>query len=130
MINGGRTRRYNNLDLVDSVDSDIYVSIFCGEPSVSPVEIEMMERHPLGSQIFFPLQNRPWLIVVASDDSGKPGVPRAFMASGEQGVSYRRNVWHYPLLCLESASDFLVVDRAGSDNLEEYEYPSPYTLTF
>ncbi len=49
------------------------------------------------------------------------GLIRVFLASGEQGVNYRRGVWHHPLLSLETSSDFLVIDRGGpSDNLEEH----------
>jgi ureidoglycolate lyase len=45
---------------------------------------------------------------------------RGFIARGTQGVNYRRNVWHHPLLVLEDDSRFLVIDRGGpGDNLEE-----------
>jgi ureidoglycolate lyase len=33
----------------------------------------MMERHPLGSQLFMPLNEMPWLVVVCAD----PDVPQA-----------------------------------------------------
>lgn len=60
-------------------------------------------------------------MVVADDDGGKPARPRVFLARGDQGVNYLRNVWHHPLLALEQKSDFLTVDRAGKeDNLEEF----------
>ncbi len=62
-----------------------------------------MERHPLGSQAFVPLQDRPWLVVVcaAPDDLASY---RAFTATGLQGVNYARNVWHHPLLVLDAAA--------------------------
>jgi len=79
----------------------------------------MMERHPLGSQLFVPLNEVPWLVVVCAD----PGIPssyRAFAASGRQGVNYARNCWHHPLLVTADASPFVVVDRKGAgSNLEE-----------
>jgi len=81
--------------------------------------IKMMERHPLGSQLFVPLNEVPWLVVVCTD----PGIPssyRAFAASGRQGVNYARNCWHHPLLVTADASPFVVVDRKGAgSNLEE-----------
>ena len=43
------------------------ISIFRGQAFAFPVEIRMMERHPLGSQAFVPLQPVPFLIVVAPD---------------------------------------------------------------
>ncbi len=81
----------------------------------------MLERHPLGSQAFMPLEGRPYLVVVARRGDGRPGEPVAFMASGAQGVSYARGTWHHPLVALGERSDFLVVDRGGSGvNLAEY----------
>ena len=93
----------------------------------------MMERHPLGSQAFFPLQATPWLAVVAPDEAGRPGLPRAFLvrpdADGFMGVNYHRGVWHHPLLALERLSDFLVIDRGGDGvNLEECDYDTPFVI--
>ena len=63
------------------------------------------------------------------DDHGRPGEPRAFLAHGRQGVNYRANVWHHPLMALGVVSDFLVVDRDGEgSNLEEQTYPVPYRI--
>ena len=78
-----------------------------------------MERHPLGSQLFMPLNEKPWLVLVCTDPHA-PASYRAFSATGGQGVNYARNTWHHPLLVLTDASPFLVVDRGGpGDNLEE-----------
>ena len=85
------------------------------------MSIALMERHPLGSQMFVPLQQRPWLVLVCADPRD-PASYRAFRASGVQGVNYARNVWHHPLLVLDRDSRFLVVDRAGpGNNLEEFD---------
>jgi ureidoglycolate lyase len=78
-----------------------------------------MERHPLSSQLFYPLQDRPWLVVVCRDPS-VPETYRVFSAQGCQGVNYTRNVWHHPLLVLDRDSQFMILDRKGSGaNLEE-----------
>ena len=82
----------------------------------------MMERHPIGSQAFYPLQPHDYLIVV-SDKMGSPtpGDLHAFRATGIQGVNYRKNIWHHPLLVIVPNHDFLVIDRGGpGENLEEY----------
>jgi ureidoglycolate lyase len=82
----------------------------------------MMERHPIGSQAFYPLQLHDYLIVVA-DKVGFPNPSdlRAFRATGVQGVSYQKNIWHHPLLVIVPNHDFLVVDRGGpGENLEEH----------
>ena len=123
-INEGTTDRFHDLCTVD-VEEDggrPLISVFRGRPRPTPIEIKMMERHPISSQAFVPLDRRPYLIVVADDRAQlTPVALRVFLASGEQGVNYRRGVWHYPLLSLETSSDFLVIDRGGpSDNLEEH----------
>ena len=80
-----------------------------------------MERHPLGSQVFYPLQNEPWVVVVCGDPL-QASTYRAFLASGRQGVNYRRNTWHHPLLALDDDSRFIVIDRLGTQpNLEEID---------
>ncbi len=89
----------------------------------------MMERHPLGSQLFQPLQEKDWLLVVCADPHDA-GSYRAFRATGRQGVNYARNVWHHPLLVLSDDERFLVVDRGDTgatpaSNLEEVWLPEP-----
>lgn len=123
LINGGTTERYHDLAKVEVTGEQarVLVNIFRGQAFTTPIDIRMLERHPLGSQAFYPLQNRPFLVVVGEDEGGKPGNPVAFLAQGNQGVNYHRNVWHHPLISLEAISDFMVVDRGGEgNNLEEY----------
>ena len=48
--------------------------------------IAMVERHPLGSQLFFPFSGRPFLVVVAPDEDGTPGEPHAFLCPPGIGV--------------------------------------------
>ena len=120
-INQGFAERFNDLAYVDVADQTgmTNVSLFLGQPRPLPVEIRLMERHPLGSQAFIPLQDRPWLVLVAGDVQDLASY-RAFTATGRQGVNYARNVWHHPLLVLDADSRFLVVDRKGpGNNLEE-----------
>ncbi len=125
-INNGTTERYHDLAKVDvgSGDGRPLISIFVGQPFAPPVAISMMERHPLGSQAFMPLDNRPYLVAVAPDGpDGRPGEPLVFFATGGQGVNYARGTWHHPLIALEAESRFLVVDRGGEGaNLEEAFY--------
>jgi ureidoglycolate lyase len=126
IINGGSTERYHDLMAIDVLPEGGHpiVSIFRGQPFVFPVAIKMVERHPLGSQAFVPMGKFPFLLVVAEDNNGTPEAPRAFLATGGQGVNYGRNVWHHPLLSLETVCDFLVIDRSGpGTNLQEFFYP-------
>jgi ureidoglycolate lyase len=116
-INQGFAERFNDLASVDA--EAVNVSIAVANPRPKPIAITLMERHPLGSQIFYPLQDRPWLVVVCGDPKDSKSF-RAFSATGRQGINYARNTWHHPLLVLEAESRFLVVDRKGpGTNLEE-----------
>lgn len=121
LINEGFAQRFDGLAQIDvaSEGGSVNISLFDGALRPSPILIKLMERHPLGSQLFMPLNEKPWLVLVCSDPRA-PASYRAFSATGQQGVNYARNIWHHPLLVLTDASPFLVVDRGGpGDNLEE-----------
>ena len=132
MINESTTERFHDLADIDVAGDGgrAIVSLFCGNTrrpdGKSPIEIKMMERHPLGSQAFIPLQNAPYLVVVAPDlETVGPDDLHAFLADGTQGVNYRRNLWHHPLLVLEDGHQFLVIDRDGpGDNCIEHYFTS------
>ncbi|RZN12915.1 ureidoglycolate lyase [Bradyrhizobium genosp. SA-3] len=121
-INQGYAERYNELANIDvgAEGGQINISWFVASARPAPIAIRLMERHPLGSQLFMPLNGRDWLVVVCTDPHTQSSY-RAFAAKGNQGVNYARNCWHHPLLVLKDASSFLVVDRkGGGNNLEEY----------
>ncbi len=131
LINGGTTERFHALfsPEIAGEGARVIVNIFRGQPRAFPYDIGMMERHPLGSQSFSPLSGRPFLVAVSPDEGGRPGRPQVFLARPDQGVNYRRNVWHHPLMAVGEVSDFLVVDRVGpGNNLEEHFFDSPFTI--
>ena len=131
LINGGTTERYHALAHPEALGEGaaLIISLFRGQPRRLPYRVDMVERHPLGSQSFHPLDDRPWLVIVAEDEGGRPGAPHVFMATGRQGINYRANIWHHPLMALGKTSDFLVVDRSGpGNNLEEYFYAEPFIV--
>lgn len=133
LINNGTTTRFHDVAPVDVATGGGHalLSIFRGKPFDMPFRVEMLERHPLGSQSFVPMEGRPYLVVVAPDRDGQPGEPVAFLASGRQGVSYARGTWHHPLVALGERSDFLVVDRGGpGGNLVEFLLPEPVSVTY
>ncbi|WP_377296431.1 ureidoglycolate lyase [Rhizobium sp. SGZ-381] len=132
LINGGNTERFHSLGSTEALGEGarVILNIFRGQPRQFPYSVTMMERHPLGSQSFSPLSGRPYLVVVSEDEGGRPGVPQAFLARGDQGVNYRANVWHHPLMTIGAASDFLVVDRDGpGNNLEEFFFDQPFLIS-
>ena len=124
-INRGRATRFHDLAKVEAEGekSRVLINVFRSLPISFPLIIDMMERHPYGSQAFLPAGDNPFLVIVAKDEGGKPSAPQAFYCPSGVGVNYHKNVWHFPLLALFRTSDFYVVDRGGvENNLEEYFY--------
>ncbi len=68
-INQGFAERFNDLAHVDvaAEGGAVHISIVTASPRPMPIAVKLMERHPLGSQIFYPLQDRDWLVLVAGD---------------------------------------------------------------
>ena len=132
-INGGTTERYHDLANVDVTERGgrTLINLFRAQPRALPVDITMMERHPLGSQAFIPLLKGRYLVVVAPPGEFDPTRMRAFWTDTWQGVNYAKGVWHHPLLALDQASDFVVIDRGGEgNNCDELPLAEPWRLTF
>ncbi len=127
-INQGFATRVHDLANIDVGDGKAIISIFSALPRPQPIVIKLMERHPLGSQLFYPLQNEDWFVLVCADPLNEKSY-RAFSASGTQGVNYKPNAWHHPLL-VSNESRFLIIDRKGpGDNLEEVWLENEFALT-
>lgn len=116
LINNGSTERYHDLAKIESAGDNArtLINIFRATPLKYPLNIRMVERHPLGSQAFVPMGDEDYLVVVAkAGDTVTAGDLAAFRATSDQGVNYHMGTWHHPVLALNSVSDFLVVDRGG-----------------
>ncbi len=129
-MNGGKARRFHALaKATASSEGHVVISIAEGAPYLFPLELKMVERHPLGSQAFIPLSPAPFLVVVCPDEDGRPGEPLAFLTAPGQGVNYFANTWHAVLTPIEEVQDFLIVDRIGEgSNLEEFFFEEPYEV--
>ena len=123
IINSGSTERYHQLANIQlDNQGDAIISIFRAQALKMPLTSRMLEKHPLGSQAFFPLQQQAFIIVVApKSDRIEPERLQAFISDGSQGVNYHRNIWHHPVIALHDNNEFLVVDRSGpGNNCDEY----------
>ena len=131
VMNDARFDRFDDLCDIDIVDGEVAVSIARSRTeSVLPYRIDMVERHPLGSQAFVPLSPCRMIIVVGPPaESVAPEDLRAFETNGRQGINYRRGTWHMPLIALESGQQFLVIDRAGEGaNCDQHILDEPVML--
>jgi ureidoglycolate lyase len=120
-INYGASQKFGDQAAIFAgAEGTAAVHVYRSTPPSYPLPIRVMENHPLGSQLFFPLSGRPWLVVVAPRGAFDPETIQAFVAGPDQGVNIAPGVWHHYSLALGAVSDFLVVDRDGpGDNLEE-----------
>jgi len=130
LINQGLCGRYHDRAKLDfGPEARAGISLFKAELRALPHTLDMMERHPDGSQAFLPMDMHPFLVIVAQDDGGKPGEPAAFLTHTGEGVNYHRGTWHGVLTPLAGNGLFAVVDRIGeTPNLEEHWFDTPYQV--
>ena len=132
MINKGNTRRYHRLADVSlgKQEDTAIISIFTTQAYPMPMPISMLERHPLGSQAFIPLNGEPFLIVVAPPgDTPEVSKIQAFITDGQQGINYHTGVWHHPVISCAAQDSFLVIDRAGEGhNCDEHDFPADIAI--
>ncbi len=129
LINQGRCGRFHDRATVDFADGRAGVSIFKGEMETLPLSLEMVERHPEGSQAFVPMSADPFLVVVARDEAGTPVEPKAFLTESGQAINFHRGTWHGVLTPLSEPGLFAVVDRIGDGaNLEEHWFDQNYII--
>lgn len=131
IINQGFCGRWHdraNLDF--GMDGRAGISIFKAEPRALPYTLDLLERHPEGSQAFIPMSMTEWLITVAEDAGGTPGRIEAFIAAPGQGINLHRSMWHGVLTPLHAPGLFAVIDRIGhTPNLEEFPLTEPCIIT-
>ena len=115
-INNGYAKRFDGIANIDTSikDGETTISIFSALKRSFPIKIDMMEKHPLGSQAFIPMKQTTFLTLVAPEGK-KLEIDKiqSFEVPKGKGVNYKTGIWHFPLLATEDM-DFLVVDRKGS----------------
>ena len=119
-INNGYAKRFDGIANIDTSkdNGETIISIFSALKRSFPMKIDMMEKHPLGSQAFVPMKETTFLVFVAPKGN-KPDLNKieAFIIPPGIGVNYNPGTWHFPLISTENMN-FLVIDRKGSgDNL-------------
>ena len=119
-INNGYAKRYDDIANLNTSKENgkTTISIFSALKRTFPMKIDMMEKHPLGSQAFIPMKETTFLAFVAPKGE-KPDLEKieAFIIPPGIGINYNPGTWHFPLISTEDMN-FLVVDRKGSgDNL-------------
>ncbi len=124
LANQGRARVWDHLaELVNlRDDARANVSVFRCAPEFSrPVPLRVFERHPFSTQVFVPMRASRYLVVVAPGGEA-PNIEkaRAFLASGQQAISYGAGIWHHPMIALDADTDFtcIVFENSSANDCE------------
>ncbi len=125
-INNGMAERFHALARVETKGEASYpvISLVKSRKFELPREVDHVEFHPLGSQAFLPLDQTPFVVVVAkAGQAPDPDDLHAFVTNGHQGINYRAGTWHHVLLTPYAAMNFICVDRAGEgDNCVDHHF--------
>tara|TARA_B100001029_G_C14857879_1_gene337426 strand:- start:96 stop:590 length:495 start_codon:yes stop_codon:yes gene_type:complete len=117
-INDGYAKRYDNLGKINTSTKKgkTIVSIFSAKKRSFPMKVDMMEKHPLGSQAFVPMKETSFLVFVAPK-ANKPDLKKieSFRIPKQTGVNLNPGIWHFPLISTKDMN-FLVIDRKGKGN--------------
>ena len=130
-INSDTSKSFYDLANIEILgeNNQCRINIFKAKKRKFPLEINMLENHPLSSQSFIPLQNTSFIVVVAPI-SNTPNLKllEAFIVPAEEGINFKPKVWHFPLIALED-SNFLTIDKKDSkNNLEIYKFQNNATI--
>ena len=117
-INNGYAKRFDNLCKINTSlkKGNTIISIFSAKKRKFPMKIDMMEKHPLGSQAFIPMKETTFIVFVAPRGK-KPDVNKikSFIVPKQTGINYKTGIWHFPLISNKNMN-FLVIDRKGKGN--------------
>ena len=128
-INNGYANRFDDIAKIDTANNngETTISIFSAFKRSFPMKIDMMEKHPLGTQAFIPMKETTFLTLVAPEGKKiEMDKIESFVVPKGKGVNYKTGIWHFPLISTEDM-DFLVVDRKGPgenlivENLDQEE---------
>ena len=114
-INNGYANRFDDIAKIDTGNNngETTISIFSALKRSFPMKIDMMEKHPLGTQAFIPMKETTFLTLVAPEGKKlEMDKIESFVVPKGKGVNYKTGIWHFPLISTEDM-DFLVVDRKG-----------------
>lgn len=129
LINQTMCGRHHDLAQLDFSDGRAGLSLFDAQARHLPHIVDMVERHPLGSQAFIPVSNVRMLVIVAQDADNTPCNLQAFLSQPGQSINLHRGIWHGVLAPFEHPGQFVVVDRIGSgNNLQEHWFEQPFVV--
>ena len=124
-INTNTTKSYFDLANIEILgdNNQARLNLFDAKKRIFPLIIDMLENHPFSSQVFLPLGNNPFFVIVCPP-SVKPDLNnlKIFKVENGNGVNFKPMVWHFPLISINDAK-YITIDKKNADsNLEIYNF--------
>lgn len=121
IINEGYAQKFYEQCIMDADEKGgrSTLHIYVAKKREFPLRVHMLEKHPFFSQTFMPRSKEPFLVIVAlGEDKPDLSTLKVFKTDGDQGVFYKRGIWHFPLASLKDQEQFIVIDRTDMGNTE------------
>eukprot|EP01117_Protostelium_nocturnum_P002308 TRINITY_DN12971_c0_g1_i1.p1 TRINITY_DN12971_c0_g1~~TRINITY_DN12971_c0_g1_i1.p1 ORF type:complete len:173 (+),score=47.64 TRINITY_DN12971_c0_g1_i1:112-630(+) len=110
IANQGTAQRFNWIgELVNKRDNaKANLCVFRCKPRELPFDVKLLEKHPLSTQMFIPMNAKSRYLVVVSLGGDQPDLStlKVFVASSVQGITYYPGIWHHPMIALDAETDF------------------------
>ena len=104
-------------------DNNPRLNIFSAKKRIFPLIIDMLEMHPLSSQVFLPMSKSNFIVLV-TQIAAKPDLNKleCFKVSNGDGINFKSRVWHFPLISIDDAK-FVTIDKKNAEkNLKIYKF--------
>ena len=100
-----------------------WVNLFDAKKREFPLMIDMLEQHPFSSQVFLPLGDNPFFVIVCPV-AFEPDLNnlKIFKIENGNGVNFKPQVWHFPLISINNAKFITVDKKNANNNLEIYNF--------
>jgi ureidoglycolate lyase len=124
--NQGTAKRYNSVTQLINLrpnSAQANVCLFDCTPHTlinnSEFHCKLLERHEYSTQLFVPMNGASRYLVIVALGTDKPDLStlKGFMATANQGITYKPGVWHHPLIALDKQTQFFCV--VNEDNTKE-----------
>ena len=124
-INKNTTQSFFDLANIEILgeDNNARLNIFNAKKRIFPLNIDMLEMHPLSSPVFLPMSQTYFIVLVAPIDI-KPNLNKieCFKIFNGDGVNFKSGVWHFPLISTQDAQ-FITIDKKDAEkNIEIYKF--------
>ena len=121
-INNNTTQSFFDLANIEILgeDNNVRLNIFRAKKRFFPLKIDMLEMHPLSSQVFLPISKSDFIVLVAPINS-KPDLDKieCFKVSNGDGINFKSCVWHFPLISIKDTK-FITIDKKDAKKILKY----------